>query len=167
MNYIAEMTGKRFGRLIAVEYRYTRYGKKFFLFRCDCGTEKEINSANVKRGLTQSCGCLHSEVISTKGRPEMTKHGLNLHPLYNTWVGMMNRCYNTTRHNYKYYGARGITVCERWRNSVALFIEDVGEKPSPRHTIDRIDNSGNYEPGNVRWATQHEQNLNTRKRGTC
>lgn len=81
---------------------------------------------------------------------------------HSTWTGIITRCTNPKQKNYRNYGGRGVTVCERWRNSFEAFLEDVGEKPSPKHTIDRIDNSKGYEPGNVRWATMTEQHRNKR-----
>lgn len=89
-------------------------------------------------------------------------HGLSkTHPLYKTWRGMRERCNNPRSANYLSYGGRGIRVCERW-NDFSLFIEDIGEKPTPNHTLDRKDNDGNYEPDNVRWATRREQVFNQR-----
>lgn len=163
MAAIQEVCGKRFSRLVAIEFSHRHGGDRFYRFACDCGTEKVINLSNVRKGRTASCGCLWLESVTAK-RPDITKHGLNLHPLYNTWRGILNRCYNESRHNYKYYGGRGITVCDRWRNSMALFLEDIGDRPSPKHTLDRIDNDGNYEPGNIRWAEWHDQRMNQRQR---
>lgn len=87
---------------------------------------------------------------------------LKKHPLYTTWRKMKRRCYNQSDKDYKNYGARGITVCERWRTSSRNFIDDMGMKPDGK-TLDRIDNDGNYEPSNCRWATQEQQSLNKRK----
>jgi len=84
------------------------------------------------------------------------------HPLYDAWTHMIGRCYHTSSKDYRYYGGRGITVCDRWRNSFLAFVEDVGERPGPGWSIDRIDNNGNYEPGNVRWASKTEQSRNNR-----
>lgn len=83
------------------------------------------------------------------------------HPLWHRYNGIKARCHNANHSRYKDYGARGIAMCERWRNSFAAFIEDVGPQPSPKHTLDRIDNDKGYEPGNVRWATSKEQSRNT------
>lgn len=93
--------------------------------------------------------------------PEQVKHGMHTHPLYHTWENMRSRCNNTKHHNYKWYGARGIKICERW-NDFSKFVEDMGEKPSSRHTLDRTDNNGDYEPSNCRWATHLEQTHNQR-----
>lgn len=84
-------------------------------------------------------------------------------PLYGVWEAIKRRCYNPNQPAYKNYGGRGITMCDRWRNSYQAFVEDMGPKPSPKHSIDRINNDGNYEPGNCRWATAREQNLNQRR----
>jgi hypothetical protein len=94
-------------------------------------------------------------------------HGLSKHPMYHSWIAMIRRCHASSEPGYKNYGARGIKVCDRWRNSFVAFLADMGGRPSPKHTLDRINNDGNYEPGNCRWATRHEQRVNSRnpKRG--
>ena len=90
-------------------------------------------------------------------------HGCTGTPTYRAWQDMIQRCYNPRRTRYPMYGGRGITVCQRWRESFEAFLKDMGTSPSPRHSIDRIDNNGNYEPGNLRWATAKEQSRNQRR----
>jgi len=130
-----------------------------WLFRCDCGAEKQIRGSDVRKGYVVSCGCYLAEV---GGAPRT--HGDNRSREHRVWCGMIQRCANPRRDHYKYYGGRGIAVCQRWREDYAAFLADVGRAPSPKHTIDRIDNDGNYEPGNVRWATASQQNANRRPR---
>jgi len=83
---------------------------------------------------------------------------------YGSWSSMRRRCYDTKRHNYKYYGGRGVKVCDRWNQSFLLFLEDMGERPSKSHTIDRIDNNKDYTPDNCKWSTKTEQSMNRRDR---
>ena len=127
-----------------------------FVCRCKCGNVQPVLLSNLKSGNSKSCGC----------KPYKTKYSnIKDKSLYHTWHGMIDRCYNKENNNYKNYGERGVTVCDRWRNSFENFVTDMGEKPSAKHSIDRRDNDGNYEPSNCRWATKNEQTSNTRFSG--
>ena len=120
-----------------------------YLCRCECGTEitKEIKS--ILRGTSKSCGCLN--------RINHIKHGLSNTKVYNTWQNVKNRCTNPNSGKWHRYGGRGITMCEEWFNSFEQFYKDMGNPPTNKHSIDRIDNNGNYEPSNCKWSTQKEQ----------
>jgi hypothetical protein len=149
-----DISGRRFNRLVAIE----RIGKKWLCI-CDCGNEKLFNPSNLKRGLTKSCGCFNKELCRTKAK---RTHGKSLTTEYKIWQGMHQRCGNPNDKNYPDYGARGISVCERW-SEFEFFYEDMGQRPVGL-SIDRKNNDGNYEPSNCRWATPAEQNSNKRAR---
>lgn len=158
---LKDITGKVFGRLTALKRIGTGHDRHaIWLCRCSCGKRVEVSGVRMRKGHTQSCGCLKIEVTVRRS----TKHGHgradNHTPTYSTWSAMRARCSNPRNRAWKYYGGRGIKVCERW-DTFENFLADMGEKP-PGLTIDRRDNNQNYEPGNCRWATQKEQGRNSR-----
>lgn len=130
---------------------------------CDCGTEITIGVYGLVRGDIKSCGCLRSDTSKLMAIARNTTHGNSNHDLYQIWTGIIKRCTNPRHKAYSMYGARGITVCDRWKASFEDFVSDVGDRPSPNHSIDRIDNDAGYSPDNCRWATQTEQCRNTRR----
>jgi hypothetical protein len=158
--------GEKYGRLTVVEGSPKSGSAVTVLCRCECGTEKRIRAQLLKNGQTKSCGCIRDELTRMLAVRTLSTHGLHSHPLYHTWNSMHRRCSNPKTRNYADYGGRGIRVCERWTGPEGLrnFIEDMGVKPSPKHTLERIDNDGNYEPGNCCWATAQEQERNKRPR---
>lgn len=157
MSELVDLSGQRFGRWVALslsDQKDKRGCRLWYLCRCSCGTEKLVLASNLRERRTQSCGCLRAELTKARG------HGLTNTREYSTWTNMLNRCRNPGMHNYQYYGGRGIVVCDRWRNFES-FLEDMGKCP-PGYEIDRVDNNGNYEPGNCQWATRVTNMRNTR-----
>ena len=137
---------------------YTSGMRATGIFRCECGTEKELEMSRVRTGKTLSCGCYHAEKMALL----RTTHGNTGGDEYNTWSHMIQRCHNPKNTAYERYGGRGVSVCDEWRKDFAAFLQHVGKRPSKLHSIDRINNDVGYCPGNVRWATAKEQSRNKR-----
>lgn len=151
-----DLTNLRFGILTVVRFSKRIRSAYYWVCKCDCGTVKEINSAGFKYGGTVSCGCKRE---SSFGLISKT-HGMRKTPEYGAWRAMINRCADKSHKNWANYGGKGVYVCADWVSSFEAFYLHIGPRPTPSHSLDRIDNDGNYEPGNVRWATRKEQNNN-------
>ena len=156
---VKDLTGQRFGRLLVIQYAgLNKHRKAEWLCKCDCGAQKTSLGRELQVGNTRSCGCLRRDGAAARH----ITHGQTGTPGYISWASMKNRCYNTNTPCYCHYGGRGITVCDEWRNSYETFIKDMGPRPSTKHSIERVDNDGDYEPGNCYWATWAEQARNKR-----
>ena len=156
-----EIKSKKYGRLTVIsevtpkDYGYRKRRRVNCV--CDCGNKVILVLNNIRIGTTKSCGCLLTEINIAKNY----KHGMTLSPEYQAWRSMFKRCNDQNSENYKYYGGRGITICKRWEK-FECFYKDIGDKPTQKHSLDRIDNNGNYYKNNCKWSTPKEQTSNRR-----
>lgn len=161
-----DLTGQKFGRLTVLNKAQS---KKFpcgqamsqYLCECDCGQQIVVLVSNLKSGHTKSCGCLQKQLVAERS----VTHGMSTTSLYGVWNTMRQRCTNPNNRKYANYGGRGITVCDDWLNSFDSFYAHVSKLPhfdEEGYSLDRINNNGHYEPNNVRWATDKEQQNNKR-----
>jgi hypothetical protein len=153
-----DLVGQRFGRLVVTDYSHCDHRGALWLCVCDCSKPHLARSWNLRSGKTRSCGCLRVESRATARKT----HGCSRTAMHNAWYNMLRRCTEQDGATADAYSKRGITVCERWQK-FENFLSDMPPRPTPKHSIDRINNDKGYSPDNCRWATKREQSLNTRR----
>lgn len=151
-----DLSGQRFGRLVAVTY----LGKRRWRCGCDCGGTALVQSNNLRSGKQRSCGCLRNDTTRARTLKHGHAAGRKTTPEYRAWQSIQKRCYDPNNMNFERYGGRGIKVADEWRDDFPCFLRHIGLRPSAQHSLDRIDNDGDYKPGNVRWASKSLQAKN-------
>lgn len=156
-------TGDKFNDLTVIKFLKSENNQRIWECKCVCGNIINISAYKLVNNLKKSCGCLHSKVLIKRN----TKHGLCNTQLYIVFKSIKGRCLNPKNKRYHYYGGRSIKLYNQWINNPEKFVEyinnNLGPRPSLKHSLDRINNNGHYEPGNLRWATQHTQVYNSRR----
>ncbi len=158
---VKDLTGQKFGRLTVIKFSRINSPSTLWLCRCKCGKKKDVSRGNLMQG-TVSCGCWRRERIRRANYFHGQSVRGNVSPEYRCWRGMIQRCFNKNSTGFANWGGRGITVCKKWRDSFSAFYADVGPRPGPGYSIDRIDNGKSYTKSNTRWATKKQQARNTK-----
>ena len=163
--YPGAQVGEIYGRLTVIGESSKRSNnrQKIWICRCVCGNEMEVTGGRLRSGNTKSCGCLHKEVVRSLFRKHGESNGSgNISPEYESWCHMIGRCYNPKNKDFHHYGGRGISICSKWRDSFPSFLSDIGRRPAPGYSLDRIDVNLGYSPVNCRWVKQKQQCRNKR-----
>ena len=159
MPRLIDLSGETFGKWRVLKRDGSLNGKPSWLCQCECGTIRTVSGSNLRMGLSCNCGCVRSEKIEERN----TTHGKSGTRLYRIWCGLKERTANDKNPAYKWYGARGISLCDEWQDFETFQKWAVFSGYEPHLSLDRVNNNGNYEPGNCRWVTPKQQSNNTRK----
>lgn len=147
-----DLTGQVFGRLVVLRRSGTTHGNSMWQCLCNCGNTVIVQRPHLVTRRTQSCGCYRRELSTVHGKYQSAE--------YVAWCSLKNRCTNPSSTSYRYYGARGVSIAHQWAENFAAFYADLGPRPTSNHSVERVDNTKGYEPGNCRWATKAEQARN-------